>query len=173
MMKTTTRARIVTVVLAAVVAGTLAGCGGGSGSAQETTLNVYDLLTEPATEPSAAAASEPAAESTAPPATGPGVSGGGSRDSGGSNDGNVASRLTPPGATVLGTQPGGMVLTASSGFDSLVAYYEGVLAQMGAQGTAGREGAVWGYVGTYDGREIRVEIAMVDAAGTCSISVSY
>lgn len=54
MMNKTTKARTVAMVLAAMVAGTVAGCGGDSGdAAQETpTLNPYDLLTESAPPPS-------------------------------------------------------------------------------------------------------------------------
>ncbi len=145
-------------VLAAVVAGTVVGCSGDSGAAQETaTLNPYDQLTESAPPPSPTV-------TTAPPAT----------DTTNLPHGDdVASWLTPPGATVSGTSSNEVVLMSSDPLDTLVTFYDGVLAQMGAQGTSGREGTAWGYVGTYDGKPIQVQVAVVDSSGRCSIIITY
>ena|GEM_PF-4361675 len=189
MMKTTVRT--VTVALVTVVAGTLAGCGGSDGAAQETTRNVYDQLAdEVAAEASAAPSTTaptagpttgptmgpttgptmgPATGPTMGPATGPTMGPG----TGGGSGVSATGRLVPPGATVVGTKATGEMVLVSSGFDALVAYYEDVLTQMGAQGSGAREGTVWGYVGTYDGRDVQVEVAMIDAAGNCRISVNF
>lgn len=81
--------------------------------------------------------------------------------------------LTPSGATVSGTSADEVVLMASGPLDTLVAFYDGVLAQMGAQGTSGQEGAAWGSVGTYDGKPIQVQVAVADSTGRCSIIITY
>ena len=155
----TTRARAAAVVLAAVVAGTVVGCGSDSdGSAQETTLNPYDLITEPATAPSTTVTSTPPA-SEAPTDLPHGS--------------DVVTWLTPSGATVVGAQSGETVLMSDDPLDTLVEFYSGVLAQMGAQGQSGREGTAWGYVGTYDGKPIQVQVAVTDESGRCSIIISH
>lgn len=153
--------------LAAVVAGTLAGCGvsigGDSGSdtdAPETggVSNVQESSTDGSPEV------PPAAVTAAP--------GKGSSDAG-SYSGDVKSLLTPPGATVVASSSGELVLTSSDSVSSLVTFYEGALDQLGAQrNEAGNSGSGWGYDGTYgDGQSI--EIAVVDATGMRNISISY
>ena len=155
-MKTTTT---VALVLAAAVAGTLAGCGVSIGDSQETrsTTDVSQPSTDvPETAPPVVATSEPAPAPSAAP-----------------YDGDVESLLTPPGATVVASQGGELVLMSSDSVDTLASFYDGALARLGAQRSEAADvGSAWGYDGTYgDGRSL--QIAVVEAGGMRTVAISY
>ncbi len=163
MMKTT-MVRTAALVLAAVVAGTVAGCG----------VSVDDSGTDGQESRSAATAQEPSTGGSATPPSGAETSTSGTEPSvTRPYGGDVQGLLTPPGATVVAASPGSLVLTSSDSVDSLAGFYDDALARLGAQQSeSAAVGAPWGYSGTYDDGE-SIEIAVLDVGEARSIAISY
>ena len=168
-MKTTTAARAVTVALAAVVAGTLTGCGVSFDDASNKPTDSQEAQSAgDASGPSLPGA--PARPSTTkPPAAEP-------PESDSLTEADLRDMLTPPGATVDSHMTGMLSLSSTDSVEDLVAFYEDALARLGAQGEMGSSGVLsgmWAYNGTYDNGQGNIYIMITNINRTRQIMITY
>lgn len=89
-------------------------------------------------------------------------------------DSDMVAKLTPDGAKVTTSAPGALILTSDKTLDELITFYEGVLADLGAEEVSSTKVIGWEYTGNYDNATKSISIAITDLTGSGqTITISY